>query len=277
MSILADGKKIALGLRDVIQQQISDSGQVPKFGIVYVGSDPVVDNFLRYKQEFGAAVGANVVVHRFPDDVSAVELKSSICQIAEGIDGMIVQLPLPQHLPTQEILDSIPASKDIDVLGSSARSSFSRGDTELIPPVTGSIIEILRVSGVELSDKKIVLFGNGSLVGYPFSLWLRRNSIEHEVIDKDTDMQIRNELLASADIIVSGVGQPHILTSDLVADGVALIDAGTSESGKKIIGDIHPDCYSKSSLFTPVPGGIGPITIAVLYQNLLRACLEKND
>ena len=201
----------------------------------------------------------------------------NITDISTQADGVIVQLPLPAHLGRTSILDAVPPHKDIDVLGSSSRELFSRGITDVFPPVTGAIVEIFNHHHINLLDKDILLVGNGTLVGYPMALWLEREGYNYNIIDHTTDDRDRNEYLKGADVIISGAGQPHMITPDRIKENVILIDAGTSEAGKKIIGDIHPDCREKASLITPVPGGIGPMTIALLYRNLVTLYTQKHD
>jgi len=275
MATLVNGKNISKKIKETIKNYVEQSPHSLSFHIVYVGSDPVVDNFIKYKQEFGEAIGVHVVVHRYANDVLQTTLIEAIAEISHEADGMIVQLPLPGHLDRDTILNAVPPEKDVDVLSLSSQELFSDGTTKFFPPVTGAIVEVFNHHNIDLNNKKIVLIGNGTLVGYPTSLWLTREGYEHTIIDRSTDDVTRKELIQSADIIISGAGVPGMITPDLVKKGVVLIDAGTSESGKKIIGDIHPDCANVASVMTPVPGGIGPITIAVLYKNLMYAHMNR--
>ena len=137
--------------------------------------------------------------------------------------------------------------------------------------MTGSIVHILNEYSISLENKKILLIGNGALVGYPMSLWLDRSGYSYDIIVKETEDQIKKKSIIEADVIISGAGVPHMITTSMIKEGVVLVDAGTSESGKKIIGDIHPECGEQASLLTPVPGGIGPMTIAVLYRNVVTS------
>ncbi len=271
MTIVVDGKNIAQAIHDNIAARISKDHLDISFHVVYVGSDPVIDNFVAYKEAFGRSLGIDFHVHRFEKNISEGELLSAIADIEQDADAMIVQLPLPQHLNTQTILDAIPASKDVDVLSTQGRKAFVENESNLIPPVTGAIVEVFVHHNLDLDDKKIVLVGNGSLVGQPMAGWLDKQSHAYTIIDKETPQDISENLLQEADIIISGAGVPGLITPEKITTDVILIDAGTSESGKKILGDIDRASYAKSSLVTPVPGGIGPITIAVLYQNILKS------
>ena len=272
MNIRISGKTIANKIKEELKKKISvlDKDKEIIFSIIYVGHDPVIDNFIRYKQKFGEEIGVLVKVYRFDENVSQEELLGSINNISQKSDAMIVQLPLPKHLDTQTIIDAVPAYQDVDVLGTHALQNFSSGDSDFFPPVTGAMVEVLRNQNYDVTDKNIVIFGNGNLVGKPFGLWLSRQGISYSVIDKNTDAKTRKRLLRNADCIIAGAGVPHVISVDDIKEGVVLLDGGTSEAGKKLRGDVHPDCYEKALFYTPVPGGIGPITIAVLYQNILK-------
>ena len=276
MSIRVDGNKIAQSIKNRLQKQISNKDLNISFHIVYVGSDPIIDNFIRYKQSFGQDIGISVVIHRFSYDILEKELISKITNLEKIADGIIVQLPLPQHIDVQVILDSVPTYLDVDVLGSETKYLFMQKASNLIPPVTGAIIHILDYYNISFTDKNIVLLGNGLLVGRPTALWLDREKYVYDLITKDTKETKMNKLLKNADVIISGIGVPGLVSPEKVSSGVVLIDAGSSESGKKIVGDIDLRCSELSSLFTPVPGGIGPLTIATLYENLLRTHTKKS-
>lgn len=276
MTTRVDGKAIAQSIKIELKKYTDTLASPISFDIVYVGSDPVIDNFIRYKRQFGESLGVKVTVHDFPADISESELIGSISALNAGSDAIIVQLPLPNHLNTTTIVNAVAPEKDVDVLGALAVSDFKNQTGKFFPPVTGSIVEVFNYHNIQLAEKKIVVIGNGSLVGYPMTLWLDNQGLSYNLLVKETPRTLRDQLLKRADVIVSGAGSPGLVKSDLVSDGAILIDAGTSEAGKKIVGDVHPDAYAKADIYTPVPGGIGPITIAVLYQNIIKAHQQKN-
>ncbi|MCA9353111.1 bifunctional 5,10-methylenetetrahydrofolate dehydrogenase/5,10-methenyltetrahydrofolate cyclohydrolase [Patescibacteria group bacterium] len=277
MHILVDGNRIAQEIKAKLLAYTQSVSVPISFHIIYVGSDPVIDNFIKYKKAFGESIHVDVTVHHFDEQVTQEDLLSSIHVIALTADAMIVQLPLPSHLDRQVILDAIPAEKDVDVLGTKSRVQFREHASLFFPPVTGSIVAIFDHYDVLLEGKHIVLVGNGSLVGYPTTLWFEREGITYDLVTKDTDVHLRDRLLRNANVVITGAGVPHMITSDMVKEGAVLIDAGTSEADRKIQGDIHPQAFNKALLATPVPGGIGPITIAVLYQNVITAHKQFHD
>lgn len=273
------GKTIAEQIKTDIKKQISELNTEIIFSIIYVGQDPVIDNFIKYKKKFGADVGVNVVVHNFDADVDQKTLVNQIKNISISSNAIIVQLPLPRHLDTETILDAVPANRDVDVLGGIAKTNFAAGNITMLPPVTGAMIEVLKSQNYIINNKHIVLVGYGDLVGKPFGRWLKNQDVKYDIITKDTDEESKKYLLTQADVIVAGAGVPGLITTNMISENVVLLDGGTSEAGKKVIGDIDPNCYKKSLFYTPVPGGIGPITIAILYQNILKAFLsqQKHD
>jgi len=269
MSHAISGKSIAETIKLELIEEISLYPKEIIFSIIYIGNDPVIDNFIRYKKKFGAEIGVSVVVHSFDKNIKEEELLFEIEDISKNSDAVIVQLPLPVHFNTEIILNAVPFEKDVDVLSRKAKEIFQTSETFMIPPVTGAIIESLKATGVEFKNKNIVVVGYGDLVGKPFCMWLEKNNIGYTLLKKDTNEGEKEASLKSADIIVSGVGSPNLIQADMIQEGVILLDAGTSESGKKIVGDIDGEAYKKAAYYTPVPGGIGPITIAVLYRNII--------
>ncbi len=271
MTTRVDGNAIATTIQLHLKQYTETLSSAINFDIVYVGSDPVIDNFIHYKRQFGEVLGVNVTVHDFPADISEVELLGSIKTLNASSDAIIIQLPLPAHLDVTTITSAVAPEKDVDVLGTQAITRFKKGDEHFLPPVTGSIVEVFKQHTVDLNNKNIVVIGNGALVGYPMTLWLDNHNFSYNVLVKETPTALRDNLIKKADVIISGAGAPHLVKAHMVKPGVILIDAGTSESGKKIIGDIAQAAYPVSNLYTPVPGGIGPITIAILYTNIINA------
>ena len=274
MTVMIDGKAIAQAIKQELKQTVSEFQGEMIFHIVYVGSDPVIDNYLRYKESFAKDIGVDVKLHRFSSDISQEELIEKVQAVAAQNQAMIIQLPLPEHIEQQVVLDCVPAERDVDVLSTKGREHFAAGDLNFFPPVTGSIAEICKMHRINLPDKNILVVGDGKLVGTPTITWFDNKKINYTMVNKDTDAVVQRELLKEADMIISGVGIPNLITPKDVKDAVVIIDAGTSEAGKKIHGDVHPDVADKSSLFTPVPGGIGPLTIAILYRNVVHSYLH---
>ncbi len=265
-----DGRIISKEIREKLAEEVRKENPNILFSLVVVGDNPVTENFVRYKIRFGRRIGISPVVFRFPDFVSQEELNSKVRLIAEQSDALVVQLPLPNHIDTDTILSQIPPEKDVDVLSQEALSRFAHGEG-FFPPVTRAVLHALGAKNIPLKGKNVVLYGYGRLVGKPFALYLERENIPFSLIRSSTDEKEREELLREADVVVSGVGIPGIIRRDDVREGVVVIDAGTSESSGSVVGDLHPDAYRKTAFYTPVPGGIGPLTIASLFENVWEA------
>lgn len=267
--MIVDGKAIAQNLENKLGEKLAILPQ-KSVAFVLIGENPVGRQYVGMKTRVAARLGIKTETFSFPDmsdTEAAIKLVSDIS--ANGFDGIVVQLPLPDGIDTEAVLSCVSVNQDIDVIGSAAKQAFREGIFNKLPPVARSVFEVLNYHNVELKDKKIVIIGRGRLVGEPVIQYLGRMDIVPSVIDKDTDERTKLELLRSADIIISGAGVPGIVTPERIQQGVVLIDAGTSEQHGRLVGDIDPACADKASLFSTVPGGIGPITIVSLFTNLL--------
>ncbi len=262
---IVDGKKIAEGIKEEIRNLLK-TGEPKSLAIIYVGENPVIDNYVALKKKVGLELGINVEILKFEESVSTDVVLEAIKNAGAKYSGMIVQLPLPAHLNKEEILNAVPAEQDVDVLSEKSFELFSKGESEKMPPVVVAISEIIKTYKIDLANKKIVVVGRGPLVGKPVVVWLSRQNISANVLDSDT--LNRAEILKEADIIISGAGVPSLIKASDVKEGVILIDAGTSTASGKIAGDIDQAAYEKAALVSGVPGGIGPITVVSLFKNL---------
>ena len=263
--MLVNGKQIANRIKDEIREILKTSGK-KSLVIFYVGENPVIDSYVALKKRFGEEVGVSVDIKKFPETISEDELAREITGVLPEYSGAIVQLPLPVHISKERILDLVPIEKDVDVLSSASFEAFSKGETAKLPPVVASISEIVSEYHIDLQNKKVVVVGNGALVGKPVSAWLKRQNILHTILDSMSENS--ETLLQDADVIISGVGVPGLIKQSMIKEGSVLFDAGASTSSGRLAGDIDPACYGKAALVSPVPGGIGPITVASLFKNI---------
>ncbi len=272
--MIVDGKAIAEDLKRELTKKVYDisykNGLVLQ--LIMVGANPVTERFVAVKKKFAADVGVSIIEHRLPKNSTTAEAVAAVKSAAQAGGGIVVQLPLPASIDTQTVLNAIPVSADVDVLSDAACAQFEAGTLPILPPVAGAISEILLRYGVSVVGKKAVVIGQGRLVGKPSALWLKRAGAHVVAADEHTG-NIR-VLTEDVDIIVSGAGVPHLIKPEMVKEGVALLDAGTSEQGGKTVGDIDPSCAEKASLFTETPGGIGPVTVAMLFKNLLALTMK---
>lgn len=258
--MIVDGKKIQQEIKEELKSFIKTIPIVPSLGIVLVGDDKASEKFVSLKKKFGEDIGIDVWLKILPETATQEQVELAVASLTT--DGIVVQLPLPRHLDERSLLSKIPKEKDIDALNG--------GD--FIAPVTGAIFEILHRYDIDLKDKSIVMVGEGRLVGLPTKIKLEEMGLVPDVITLDTPKSQREALLKNADIIITGAGDPHFIKTDMIKEGVVMLDAGTSEKAGKLDGDADPKCQEIASLLTPVPGGIGPVTIAILFKNLLKAC-----
>lgn len=276
--MLIDGKKIVEEIKNSLKEEISKSGKKLKLAIVQVGEDEVSKKFIERKVKFAEEIGVKTRLYNLPAEISTSQLRkkmAEICHIKEN-DGVILQLPLPKHINTQYVLNGIIPKKDVDVLSSRAFGDFVTGHPpaggKILPPLVGVIKEIFERFKIDVMGKNVVVIGKGILVGKPIANYFINLGATVSVLNSQTPNP--NSYTLMADIIISGVGKSHFIKPDMVRDGVIIIDAGTSSSTSSgrlgsLVGDVDPSVEKKASLFTPVPGGVGPTTVAMVFKNLL--------
>jgi len=267
--MLLDGKKIAGILEEKLKTELLF--HIPKkVCFVIFESTPATEQFVKIKSRAAERVGIVVVIERHTDARTTEQIVSVVRGLGErGYDGIVVQLPLPSDVDTQKVLDAVPFEQDIDVLGSIAKDNYEKGIIHRIPPVARAVHELLESCRATLRGKNIVIIGQGRLVGEPVHNMFKRMGVPHIVIDILTSEKEKLSAIKQADVIISGVGIPHMIKPNMIKKGAVLIDAGTSEQGGKLVGDVDPACEAMASYMTPVPGGIGPVTVVALLQNLV--------
>lgn len=259
--MIVDGKILADEIKAELSRKLKTKSLQLRLAVVLVGDNIISEKYAERKKKIGEEIGIEVIIHELVKDISQADLEEETNKLVndERVNGIIVQLPLPKEINKQKIFDLIPANKDVDALGKDAR---------VLSPTVSAIKEILERNKISPTGKKAVILGKGKLVGRPVAIWLTQAGANISVIDSKTINS--SNLLKTADIIVSGVGKPGLIASDKIREGVILIDAGTSEVNGQLRGDANPTCALKCSLFTPVPGGVGPLTVVMLFKNLLE-------
>jgi methylenetetrahydrofolate dehydrogenase (NADP+) / methenyltetrahydrofolate cyclohydrolase len=267
--MIVNGRALAEDIKTELKQKTQNKNL--RLDVILVGDNIVSEKYVARKKKMGEEIGVEVVVHELLSDIAQVDLEEEIEKLNnnERVNGIIIQLPLPARMSSdgpaqideQNILNLVSPEKDIDALGS---------ETRVLSPTVGAIKEILERNNIDLKNKKAVVLGKGKLVGRPVAIWLTQEGANVEIIDSKTAEVDSIKLLQNADIIVSGVGKPSLITPDKIKEGVVLIDAATSEQNGSLKGDADPACADKCSLFTPVPGGVGPLTVVMLFKNLLE-------
>lgn len=268
--IILDGKALADKIIAGLKEQYVGLTKKPALAAVVIGGDAVILKFIERKKNVANDLGVDFRVYEYPADISTNELRKRIAVIVHDADpaGIIIQLPLPPHINRQYILNSVPPEKDVDILSARAVGDFSVDKSKILPPVVGAVKALFEEYGIDYKTRHVLVVGAGTLVGKPVAAWLANEKVSFTVVDENT--QDISAFAKRADIIISGVGKPGLITGDMIREGAAVIDAGTSESAGKLVGDVDFDSVSKkASYITPVPGGIGPLTVAMIYRNLL--------
>jgi len=269
--IIIDGKKIRKELLERIKNEVSLLHFTPTFCDILVGDDKVSLQYVLMKQKTAESLGINFYPANFPSTITTEELIGEIEKLnkIQNMCGIIAQLPLPDTLDKRAILDSIDSDLDVDCLGVVAGEKFYSGDITVGFPTALACIKLLDSTGVNLNDKKIVVLGRGDLVGKPVAALLSFRGLKVEVVSSKTEN--KEEIIKSADVIISGIGKGKYIKGDMVKQGVIIIDAGTSESNNSIVGDVDLESMKNiADHVSPVPGGVGPVTVAVLFENVLN-------
>lgn len=259
--MLVDGKTIAATILETIAVEVESLGRPVTMTAVTCAPNFETKKYLEMKKSRAADVGVELRVVELSTEITTEEMVSKVFHIAEETDGVVVQLPLPEHIDKEMVLCAVPVDKDPDVF------AYGEKRDRVLPPVVGAIDEISKLHKVEWKNKRVVVLGKGRLVGKPAARYARKCGARVRVYEEDT-LDVTS--LKTADIIISGIGQAHFIKPDMVQEGVVLFDAGTSEDGGVLVGDVHPDTAAVAAVLTPVPGGIGPITIAYLLKNVVR-------
>ncbi|HET6622581.1 MAG TPA: bifunctional 5,10-methylenetetrahydrofolate dehydrogenase/5,10-methenyltetrahydrofolate cyclohydrolase [Candidatus Saccharimonadales bacterium] len=234
---------------------------VPKLAIVQTVDSSVIDSYAGLKRRYGADILVDVDVHKI-NQAESMALVDQLNQ-DEAVHGIIIQLPLADPTQTDELVNLVAPAKDVDGLGEAA-------DFDPATPI--AINWLLTGYNVDLNNKSIAIVGAGRLVGAPLERMWRQSGLEPLVVDEHTDEHQKQAILTKADIIISAAGVPGLITSELIRPGAVVVDAGTATSGGKLVGDVDPAVRQRHDLtITPEKGGVGPLTVAALFDNLIRA------
>ena len=281
MKIL-DGKQTAQSISNRLKEKISkyltQGKRAPKIDIILVGDDYASKMYVDMKSKKALDLGIQVNVHTYPKDISQEQVESVIKQLNEdiNIDGIMVQLPLPNHIQESKILELISPDKDVDGLTSTNLGKLFKNDSSAIAPATAKgVIELLKEYRVQIEGKRAVVIGRGDISGLPISAMLQNENATVTICHSRT--QNLKEICSKADILVSSIGRAEYINSEYVKEGSIVVDIGTNRNAQgKLVGDIDFNSVKDiAEYITPVPGGIGPMTIVCLFDNLIEA-YKKN-
>ena len=279
MTIL-DGKKLSQKIREEVKRDVeklkSDKGLVPGLAVLLVGDDPASHTYVNMKSKACKEVGVYSIIHEMPSSITQEEVLSIIDKINhnEFIDGVLVQLPLPEHVDTSKVIEAIDVNKDVDGFHPFNVGHLVTNKDGFVPCTPLGVMNLLAEYNIDVKGMNAVVVGASDIVGKPMASLLLNAGATVDICHIHTkDLK---EHTLKADIVLVGVGKPDLITEDMVKDDVIIVDIGTTKVGDKIVGDVNFQGVSKKSTFiTPVPGGVGPMTIATLLENTVKAC-KKN-
>lgn len=288
---LIDGKKISAEIKNEIAEEvkkiIASGGKAPHLATILVGHDGGSETYVAHKVKACQQVGFKSTLIRYEDDVSEEELLEKVFELNNNndLDGFIVQLPLPDHISEQKIIEAIEPRKDVDGFHPVNVGRMVIGIPSFVSATPAGIMTLLQRYNIETSGKNCVIVGRSNIVGRPMSILMSQKTSGGNATVTVCHSRTKNlkEICAQADILIAALGSPEFLTADMVKDGAIIIDVGTTriksdltKSGWKLKGDVKFDEVSpKCSYITPVPGGVGPMTIVSLLKNTLLAA--KNE
>ena len=269
-----DGRGLAERIRAQVAEELKELGHVGLTTIL-VGEDPASDIYIRRKQEAAKEVGIVAHDHRLAEDTSEKELLDLIRQLNgdDAVDGILVQLPLPAHIDEQRALDAVEPAKDVDGFHPVNAGRLFLGQEGLVAATPTGIMALLEEYEVPLLGARAVVVGRSNIVGKPVSLLLLA---EHATVtichSRTTDLA---EQTREADVLVVAVGQAGLITPDMVKEGATVVDVGMNRTADGLRGDVEPEVAERAGLITPVPGGVGPMTIASLLRNTVKAARRR--
>jgi len=276
--ILLEGKKLSEEILENIKKEIEENNLKLRLAIILIGKNSSSELFIKQKEKACKNVGIDFKLFKFGIDIDFDKLKKEINRICKDKNnsGVVVQLPLPNKFKNkeQEILNLIPSRKDPDVLSQESLAKFLTDDSFIMPPVVRATSYLFYKYGINPKGKNVVIIGSGKLVGLPLSLWMIKKYATVSIINKFTkDISFFTK---KSDILICGVGRPKVVIGSMTKKGIVVVDVGISFRKGKIIGDVDFKTVSKKAGYiTPVPGGIGPLTVVSLLENLVK--LNKNN
>jgi len=260
-------------LKTEIQKYLQEGKRAPRIDILLVGDDYASQMYVNMKEKKALDLGILVNIHTFDKEISQAQLIKLIKELnnENEVDGIMVQLPMPEHINESEVLESILPSKDVDGLTSTNLGKLFKNDSSAIPPATAKgVIKLLDNYDIQIEGKRAVVIGRGDISGLPIAAMLQNRNATVTICHSHT--QELKDICKDADILVSSIGRAEYINSEYVKNGGVVIDVGTNRNGEgKLVGDVDFNSVKDiAGYITPVPGGVGPMTIACLFDNLIE-------
>lgn len=273
-----DGKRIAEQTREQValaaREFRAQTGIVPHLAAVLVGNDPASEVYVRNKEKACEKAGLASTLHRLPASTSQQELLDLVAQLnaQNDVHGILVQLPLPKHIDSTTVLDAIHPTKDVDAFHPENVGLMLQGRPRFLPCTPAGVMKLLEVSNIPTAGQHAVVIGRSDIVGKPMAALLLQKGVDSTVTVCHSRTRNIGAVCRDADIIIAAVGIPEFVRGEMIKPGAVVIDVGINRVGDKLVGDVHyAEASAVAAAITPVPGGVGPMTIAMLLQNTLKA------
>lgn len=278
MALIIDGKKISAEIKDELKEkvaQLKTSGVEITLAVIQVGNDPASSVYVGNKKKACEYIGIKSLAYELPESTTQEELLSLIIKLNQdvSVNGILVQLPLPKHIDEDLVIKTIDPSKDVDGFHPQSVGALSIGQKGFLSCTPAGIIQLLKRSNISIEGKECVIIGRSNIVGKPMALLMLRENATVTICHSRTKNLA--EVCKRADILIVAIGKPRFVTKEYVKDGAVVIDVGIHRNeNNKLCGDVdYDDVVDKVSAITPVPGGVGPMTIAMLMNNCVEAVL----
>ena len=280
---IIDGKKVSAEVKEQVKQQVlqlqAEHGITPGLAVVIVGDDPASRVYVNNKKKACELVGFRSEEYALPEKTTQEELLNLVNELNEkkDINGILVQLPLPKHLDDKVVIEAINPIKDVDAFHAVNVGKIMLGEYDFLPCTPAGVMEMLHSYDISVSGKNCVVIGRSNIVGKPMAMLLLHENATVTICHSKTVNL--SEVCSQADILVAAVGRPKFVTADMVKEGAVVIDVGMDrDENGKLCGDVDfENVKDKCSYITPVPGGVGPMTIATLMKNTIKACKLQNN
>lgn len=282
MAQIIDGKAVSKAVRQRVAaetEELKNKGITPGLAVILVGDDPASQVYVRNKERACEEVGFYSEKYTLPENTTQEELNALVDKLnaRKEISGILCQLPLPKHLDDKAVINRIDPKKDVDAFHPENVGAIMIGDYHFLPCTPAGVMELIHSTGVEITGKKAVVIGRSNIVGKPMAMLLLHENATVEITHSKTKNLA--DITRTADILVAAIGKAGFVTADMVKEGAVVIDVGMNRNAEgKLCGDVDFDKVSKKcSYITPVPGGVGPMTISMLMQNTLTAAKIQNS
>ena len=271
-AVIMDGKALAERIKGEITNKVLKMDKKPALGTILVGSDPGSIAYVDGKHRDCAQVGIKSIKVNLPESATTAEVVKAVNELNQNPEctGFIVQLPLPKLVNTEEVLLTIDPNKDADGLNPINLGKFVLGKNTIIPCTPKAILALLTEYKIKLSGTKVLIIGRGTTVGRPLSILLSQKPNNATVTLAHSATSNLLELMKQADIVVAAIGSAHFVKPGMIKDGATVIDVGITRTGQGLVGDVDPTVAQSASAFAPMPGGVGPMTRAMLLNNIIE-------